>query len=574
MVATPVIDTYIRERDGNDDTNRSVEPRLILRVSKDGRITPLLKFSLDDLPRDAEILGAELRLQVISPIPPLESKKYEISVFRAEKRWCANADWVRYCDDDRWCKRGASGTEDDCRPPLSADVSFDYTSLEMDLNTGVVKSRDLYTKLAEWVHGWHAGEIENNGLLLKFTSFVEDTQLSFAASEYVGQPVDSAPVLTVYYRIPPGGRIEGSVWHDQNGNSRAEQEEPGVAGVQVELYVASNPTAPLTTTQTLTNGRFSFGSLRTGLYYLKYSLPTDYRFSPQGADSRPDPADGRTEEFQLPPGAVSDNWNAGMYKPASVGGEVWEDVNRNGKRDDADRLVSFPMSVTLYVYVSDTGSEMGRATTVNGVYSFADLAPGAYQIAFQIPIGWSYTPQGSDSTPDPVSGRTAPVIVSSGANNQTMHAGIYERVSEGPVCLPLLFDTHSNDPCFDPHEPNNTWQLARMREALPRSKELFGVVAKDSDHEYYWLGVIEQNRTIVFRLWDIPTQRDYDLYLIECKDAHDPPCQLVCDSTRPGNEPEELDCTITETGDYYVWLGPRPFLSGSCLRHRFSFSVR
>jgi hypothetical protein len=79
------------------------------------------------------------------------------------------------------------------------------------------------------------------------------------------------------------------------------------------------------------------------------------------------------------------NVNVEEFQPSTIGGSVWVDDNRNGQMDSRERHLGG-------VVVTLTGTTLGQAiapqsvlTLADGSYSFNDLGPGSYQIAFQPP---------------------------------------------------------------------------------------------------------------------------------------------------------------------------------------------
>lgn len=121
------------------------------------------------------------------------------------------------------------------------------------------------------------------------------------------------------------------------------------------------------------------------------------------------------------------------YIGTTVGDRVWHDINSNGLQDsfEADTGVD---GVTVNLY--DAGDQLVATTqTSNGFYSFNDLPPGDYYLAFVQPSGFEFTArdQGDDDTidsdvdPDPASatfGRTALFTLADGEVNQDLDAGL------------------------------------------------------------------------------------------------------------------------------------------------------
>ena len=70
-------------------------------------------------------------------------------------------------------------------------------------------------------------------------------------------------------------------------------------------------------------------------------------------------------------------YNFGMIKPTSISGEVYKDLNGDGKLESGDTGLS---GVTVKLYNS-SGTQVGSTTTnSSGDYSFSNLAPGTYKV--------------------------------------------------------------------------------------------------------------------------------------------------------------------------------------------------
>lgn len=65
----------------------------------------------------------------------------------------------------------------------------------------------------------------------------------------------------------------------------------------------------------------------------------------------------------------------------SITGTAWLDVNKDGKRDDKEELLS---NINVYLLNSSNNKIISKTTTnKNGVYNFADLKKGRYIVAFE-----------------------------------------------------------------------------------------------------------------------------------------------------------------------------------------------
>ena len=120
--------------------------------------------------------------------------------------------------------------------------------------------------------------------------------------------------------------IGNYAWFDLNKDGLKDDNEPGVAGITVNLYnVQGNLVA---TTLTDRDGYFQFAGLTPGDYYLAFIPPPNYTFTVPNMDgefnSDADPNNGRTVLTTLAPGENDPSWGVGFISPALGEDEVTE----------------------------------------------------------------------------------------------------------------------------------------------------------------------------------------------------------------------------------------------------------
>lgn len=233
------------------------------------------------------------------------------------------------------------------------------------------------------------------------------------------------------------------VWDDLNANGIQDPDEPGIAGVTVNLWTGNQfkPTTKIATTVTNTTGNYIFTNLRSGIYWLEFIAPNSvvkWIFSPQnqGTNDSIDSdanAAGIAGPTYLKRCESDLSWDAGLYRLAALGDRVWLDVNKNGLQDPTEPGVA---GVTVNLWTGNlTGPLVKTAystvTNANGNYIFTNLVPGIYWLEFILPssdIGFfTLQNQGLNDSIDSdvnASGFAGPIELISGEVDLTWDAGI------------------------------------------------------------------------------------------------------------------------------------------------------
>jgi len=260
-------------------------------------------------------------------------------------------------------------------------------------------------------------------------------------------------------------RVGDFVWEDRNGNGIQDAGDSGLANVTVQLYNNSNVLQSTKTTDTA--GAYAFTGLAAGNYYVKFTLPSGYVFSPKdvstgGAtdltDSDADTTSGQTATFALASGQNNSTLDAGMFQPASVGDTVWldsnangvqdyTDSNGNGRWDTAEPGETGVSGVTVQLYT--TADVLSGTTTTDGQghYLFSNVVSGDYYVTFTLPSGYAFTSKNTgadtsrDSDADTTTGKTSTITLSSGRAPIIWDAGIYQLAGVGDF---IWSDTNQN----------------------------------------------------------------------------------------------------------------------------------
>ncbi|MDX2135321.1 MAG: SdrD B-like domain-containing protein, partial [Saprospiraceae bacterium] len=242
--------------------------------------------------------------------------------------------------------------------------------------------------------------------------------------------------------------IGNYVWEDLNWNGIQEGNEPPIPNVAIILEGTDvNGNDVNLTTATDGNGNYLFDNLWPGDYKLTFITPSGFiPTNPNDSDTN-DALDsdavpnlgGMTATETLVAGEYNPNYDAGYYRPASIGNYVWEDNDADGEQDPGEPGIQGVKVVLTGTTGQGTSVMQMTFTDVNGEYGFTNLVPGDYKLTFTTPDAMVTTPlnqAGGDDTQDSdanpaMGGMTATETLISGENNPTYDAGYYAPVAVG-----------------------------------------------------------------------------------------------------------------------------------------------
>jgi hypothetical protein len=225
--------------------------------------------------------------------------------------------------------------------------------------------------------------------------------------------------------------LSGRVFEDLNGNGEDQNmEEPPLEGVRVDLTGTDVDQNEFTlTTYTDSNGYYELvPSLSSGIYTFTVTAPDGYLFS------------GGNGIWHFAGEDSPDYFDVGLYRPITIGGVVWDDMNGNGLRDDGEPGIQ---AATVTLSGTDgLGNSVPQSTTTDahGAYQFNDLAPGTYAVTFTprddfVFTAWNVDGQGVEgvrnSDANPATGEAAPLTLVSGQIVDYVDAGLYRPPSIG-----------------------------------------------------------------------------------------------------------------------------------------------
>ncbi len=182
--------------------------------------------------------------------------------------------------------------------------------------------------------------------------------------------------------------VGNRVWEDLNGDAIQTEGEPGINDIVVTLYTEEGTLVANTITSTIEgeDGMYFFNEVESGKYYVQFELPDGYLFvrpftgTSESTDSNVSEgvAPGATDIFQLTPGIPSLEIDAGIYKPSTIGDQVWEDMDQDGRRDSGEFGVP---DVALQLYREGEGMYAETITDTKGEYVFEGLPKGTYYVS-------------------------------------------------------------------------------------------------------------------------------------------------------------------------------------------------
>ena len=248
-------------------------------------------------------------------------------------------------------------------------------------------------------------------------------------------------------------KIIGQVWHDLNANGIQEEGEEGIEGAVITLF--NDASASFGVAVSDATGKYIFDGLRPDSYYGFFEPPSEeYFMSPTNSDTDSDfDPDSKSNSLValLSGDENSGNFDAGLYKHASVGDFVWLDSATDGIQGTDE--IGFPFPVTINLYNGYNELQTTVVSNATGAYLFEDLMPGYYEIEFIMEEGDILSPpfrgndEELDSNVDPTTKRAEATLVS-GEDNLSVDAGI---IANAPYYPDWTFEVQvcTNDG-FDP----------------------------------------------------------------------------------------------------------------------------
>lgn len=190
------------------------------------------------------------------------------------------------------------------------------------------------------------------------------------------------------------------VWNDLDGDGVQDGGEPGVAGVQVELWNATKTTRLAVTTTSLL-GLYSFDAPAPSLARIRVIPPAGMEHAPQGLGDASDGSDvaatgpdrGFTDALPVATCCSTAAIDAGLLlpdAPATIGNRVWLDADADGIQDQGEAGVA---GVTVELWDAARTRRLDTAVTNGtGSYSVTGNVPGGFRLRVVAPSGHQFAP--------------------------------------------------------------------------------------------------------------------------------------------------------------------------------------
>jgi serine-aspartate repeat-containing protein C/D/E len=229
--------------------------------------------------------------------------------------------------------------------------------------------------------------------------------------------------------------ITGFVWNDLDKDGIQGSTEIGLGGTKIELTGEANNGSKVEL-EAVSNslGKYSFSDLYPGVYQINVMIPSNLFFTEQkqGKTATKDSdieAGGLSPNVTLTSGMIQ-ALDAGLIKIeylALIGGEAFVDLNGNGIREAKESAMT---NVTVNLVSNSKKIRTGKTNGL-GQYKFNNLPKGDYEIFFDKPSNFEFTPakKGFDINKDSDVGVDGDVKVSLAKNDEKINnigAGFYQ----------------------------------------------------------------------------------------------------------------------------------------------------
>jgi hypothetical protein len=186
--------------------------------------------------------------------------------------------------------------------------------------------------------------------------------------------------------IPYSSSISGTVFGDANGDGSFEHGEGALSGRTV--YIDTNNDGALDNGEVSTTsnalGQYKFSNLPAGPYRVAEVVPAGNVQTAPGKGAEWVVVLGNTQNIT--------GRDFGIYKPSTLSGTVFNDLNRDGVWENGEPLLS---GWRIFIDTNNDGrldgSELSTRSDSNGNFSLSNLPAGNYTLRETMVGGWQAT---------------------------------------------------------------------------------------------------------------------------------------------------------------------------------------
>lgn len=289
------------------------------------------------------------------------------------------------------------------------------------------------------------------------------------------------------------GAINGLAFNDMNGNGQMDTLDYGLSNFKILLYKNG---FLFDSVLTDINGNYSFTGLAPGVYTVSQSLSENW--------IQTFPYSRGIYTVVIISGRITTSRNFGNFKLGKISGNVYEDDNFNGVKDEGEKNLSGWM---IYIYKDNVIVDSLR-TDIHGNYDIGGLTFGEYRIVQESRNDWVQT--------FPISPNYYDINILSGTEVINMHFGNY---GYGSFSGKVFNDVNGNG-LMEQNESG----LQNFKIMLYKDEQLVDSVLSDEFGFYSFNNLLYGNYKFVVIypegwIQTIPTNPDYYTRIIVSRDS-------------------------------------------------------
>lgn len=253
-----------------------------------------------------------------------------------------------------------------------------------------------------------------------------------------------------FCELPPSS-LSGHVYRDDNNDGVRQNNEPLIPGATIRLFDSMG--GLLGEVATDTQGYYQFTGLSKGTYRITEITPSGYLDGKESIGriagrivGEIDGADA-IKSIILPSGMQGNDYDFGELLPASISGNVYEDMDGDCVRDPGEVSLE-----GVLIEILDIQGQVVATTQTDaaGNYTFDSLTPGQYTLREQQPAGYI---QGGQRAGSAGGNATMSDIISAIALGAGVHATNYDFCEQRVATLEgQVFEDLNEDCIFDVDE--------------------------------------------------------------------------------------------------------------------------